>query len=275
MHKILFIPVFCLLLTPLFAENSASGDLILNGKDYAMKSAIAKTAENPFDETKKDIVILLTDSPVPMDRFEMGSLYEMSLQGKVRGVIVTLNEDKECSGLVILGVAQKSGNNVCDFSATEFEENRVEGSVYINSQESFGHTYEFDLKFAVDVEDTFVPPVDEVTGDPLPPDGGEPGRSYMEYDRAIATGNVGVLKKYAPNAEAAKQLESPDSKQVLEMMKSMRPTGIRILKGFINDDRATLYLEGNDSMSSGTVTGTIRMVRVKGIWRIEKESWKE
>ena len=49
--------------TGLFA-GTATGSFILDGTTYSIGSVLAKTDENPFDKTKRDILVLLTDQPV-------------------------------------------------------------------------------------------------------------------------------------------------------------------------------------------------------------------
>jgi hypothetical protein len=253
----------------------ASGILIVDGTKYRISSVLAKTDENPFDDTKKDIAVLLTDAVLTLDQFNMSTLYQMSMDGKVHGIMVTFNEDKECAGLVVLGITQKSGNKVCDFLPGRFDLTQISGTVSEKRQESFGHNYEFSIRFESPVLDTAAKPVDEITGTALPPGGGEPGRAYLEYDRAIRTGNLAALKKFAPNEEMAKQLDGPDAKKMIEVMKTMRATGLKITKGFFNGDRATLIVEGTDSATGSPATANVLMVKSGNQWKVDRESWKE
>lgn len=252
-----------------------SGTYTLDGKKYVITSVLAKTDENPLDEERKDIVVLLTDAPVTADQFNMGSLYRMSMDGKIHGIMATFNEDKECAGLVVLGITQRSGYNVCDFDPLQFDLTMISGKVSTTLQESLGHEYEFSIQFESAVTDAVEKSVDQNTGTPLPVGGGEPGKAYMEYDRAIQSGNIGVIKKFAPSEEAAKQLDNPEAKKMLQMMKAMRATGLMITKGFMDGNRATLIVEGKDSMSGGMATATVTMFRSGNQWKVVNESWKE
>ena len=253
----------------------ASGEFTLDGKAYKISFVLAKTEENSFDEKKKDVVILLTDHPVPEEKLDMGSLFDLSQSGKLHGIMVAIDDQKEPHRLVILGVAQKSGNQICKFEATKFGTDLVEGRVYLSqTEESFDHKYQFDIQFQTSVKDTIVSMVDEQSGTPLPDGGGEPGKAYLEYDKIIRTGDPKALKKFAATEEMAKQLDDPEAKKMMEVMKMMRATGIKIVKGFVSRDRATLFVEGKDPMSGANTAGTVRMLLIKQEWRVEKESWK-
>ena len=254
---------------------SATGGMTLDGEDYPLSSVLAKTEENPNDDARKDIVVLITDTVLTRDQFNMSTLYRLSMDGKVHGIVATFNDEQECTGLVILGVTQKSGSRVCDFVASRFDAERIAGRMSVKPQKSSGHSYEFSVQFESPVTDAIARPVSEMTGNQLPTGGGEPGKAYLEYDRAIRTGNIGALKKFAPSDEAAKELDTPDAKGMIEMMKGMRPTDVRITKGFISGDRATLLVEGRDVASGDPVTATVSMVKSGARWKIENESWKE
>jgi hypothetical protein len=251
---------------------TVSGTLTLDGKDYKIQQIKAETAENPFDENKKDVVLTLTDVPAPADGSD---LWDLAEKGKIHGLIIAIDEEKQPHRMTILGVAQQSGNSVCDFEATKFDTKMVEGRLFLKEpNESFGHKYQFDVKFSTPVTDTVVPVVDENTGKPLPAGGGEPGAAYLAYDKAVASGDLAAMKKFAADEKTKKQMSDPKAKEMLEMMKAMRATNIKIVKGFINGDRATLHLEGKDPMGGGKATAVVRMLKVNGQWCIEKESWK-
>jgi len=256
------------------AGSSASGDLVMDGNTYKMTSVIAKTDENSFDETKKDIVVLLTDQPVPEERFNLSAIYDMAETAHLHGIMLTINDAKEVYSLVVLGLTQKSGNHICEFQATQFNVSSIAGKVFSAPEEMFGHKYQFNIQFEVPVTDSVAPVLNEETGTPLPAGGGDPGKAYMEYDKIVRAGKVDEMKKFAADEKMAKQLEDPRAKEMIQMLKMMRATQIKVLKGFINGDRATLFVEGKDPMSGSKTEGTVRMVLVNNSWKIQKESWK-
>lgn len=272
---LLLLAATAVLASTVAAAGTASGKFTLDGEDYSISAVLAKTEQNPIDEAKKDIVVLLTDNVVTLDQFNMNTLYQMSMAGKVHGVVVTFNDERQCTRMVILGVTQRSGNHVCDFTSTQLDTARIAGRASVRPQESFGHQYEFSAQFESPVMDAVEKPVNEVTGNQLPAGGGEPGKAYLEYDRAIQTGNIGALKKFAPSDEAADQLDTAEAKKMIEMMRGMRARDLKVTKGFISGDRATLIVEGKDSASGDVVTATVSMIKSGNRWKVENENWKE
>ncbi|MCI0412124.1 DUF4878 domain-containing protein [bacterium] len=252
---------------------TAKGNFVLDGKTYAINSVQARTDENPFEKSKKDILVLLTDQPVAESDFDLYNLDTLAESGKLHGILVRLDDEKQATGLIVLGTVQRSGNSVCNFEPTKFDLSRVAGKVYLaEPDESFGRKYTFDVEFDTDVKDKIAPALDETSGTPLPPDGGEPGKAFREYEKAIQSGNPQELKKYIV-PEQAKKLDDPQAANMLGLMKMMRATEVKIVKGLLQGDRAILTVEGKDPVSNNKTSGSVRMVKLDGKWILEKESW--
>jgi hypothetical protein len=107
----------------------------------------------------------------------------------------------------------------------------------------------------------------------LPADGGEPGKAYMAYSKAFATGDIPALKKMV-SAERANQLDDPQMKEMLPMMQALQPKDIKILGGTMTSKDATLKAEGKAEGAEQKQTGEIHMILEDKIWKVEKESWK-
>jgi hypothetical protein len=259
--------------TASMAASSASGTFTLDGKTYKINSVRAKTDENPFDEKKLDVVVLLTDQAVAGDDFDLVTVNEVADKG-THGIMLSINDQKEVQSMVVLGVTQKSGNSICEFEPGKFDTSIAQGRVYMKEpDESFGHKYNFDIRFDTPVKaDTTS--ANKASGTPLPAGGGEPGKAYMEYDKVARAGDLKGLKKFAADERMAKQLDDPDAPKMIEMMKLMRASDIKIVQGFVNGDDATLIVEGKDPMGGGKSTGTVTMRRVGKDWKLVKESWK-
>ncbi len=267
-----FVFSFLLVASLVFAD-TAKGSFILDGNTYTITSVQAKTDENPFEKTKKDVLVLLTDQPVAESDFDLFTLDTMAESGTIHGILVRLANEREATGLVVLGTVQRSGNFVCGFESSAFDQSRVAGRVFLQKpDESFGRKYTFDIEFETIIQDEVQSVIDESSGDPLPPDGGEPGIAYREYEKAIQSGNPQIVKKYlAP--EQAKKLDDPQAANMLGLMKMMRAQDVKIVKGFLMGDRATLTVEGKDPVSSGKTMGTVRMKKLNEQWVLERESW--
>jgi hypothetical protein len=252
---------------------TAKGNFVLDGKTHEIHSVQAKTDENPFDKSKKDILVLLTDLPVEEGDFDIFNLDSMAESGKIHGLLVRLDDEKQATGLIVLGTVQRSGNSVCDFESTKFDLTRVAGKVYLDKpDESFGRKYTFAIEFDTEVKDEITPAVDENSGTPLPPDGGDPGKAFREYEKAMESGKPQELKKHlAP--EQARKLDDPQAANMLGLMKMMRAKDVKIVKGVLQGNRAILTVEGKDPVSNAKTEGTVRMLKLKDQWVLEKESW--
>jgi hypothetical protein len=258
--------------TLLFA-GTAKGNFVLDSNTYAINAVQAKTDENPFEKTKKDVLVLLTDNPVEEGEFDMMALDSLAESGTIHGILLRIDDQKEVTGLIVLGVVQRSGNSICQFEPVTFDLSHVGGKVRTEKpDESFGRKYSFDIEFDTAVKEEDGPVIDEKNGTPLPPDGGDPGKAFREYEKAIQSGNPQSLKKFL-SPDQAKKLDDPQAAQMLGLMKMMRAQQVNILSGFLNGDRAVLNVEGKDPVSNSKTSGTVKMLKVKGQWVVEKESW--
>lgn len=110
-------------------------------------------------------------------------------------------------------------------------------------------------------------------GKALPADGGDPGKAYMAYHKAIVSGDLDSLKKLV-TAEQVKSMDDPDFKKMFPMMQSMTAKDIKITGGTMNGNAATLNAEGTDPMGGGKTKGTIQMVLEDKQWKVKEDSWK-
>lgn len=107
----------------------------------------------------------------------------------------------------------------------------------------------------------------------LPADGGEPGKAYMEYCKAMKDGKMDVLKKLV-TSDRAKQMDDPEFAKMFPMMQSMMAKDIKVTGGTMTAKEANLTAEGKDSMAGGVAKGEIHMVLEDKQWKVEKDSWK-
>jgi hypothetical protein len=110
-------------------------------------------------------------------------------------------------------------------------------------------------------------------GKPLPADGGEPGKAYMDYCKAIQAGDKAALKKLV-SAERAKEMESPEFEKMFPLIQSMMAKDIKVTGGTIQNNNATLTAEGKSAMGGEVSKGTIDMVLEGKQWKVAQDSWK-
>lgn len=109
-------------------------------------------------------------------------------------------------------------------------------------------------------------------GAALPADGGEPGKAYVAYCKAMVSGDMNELKKLV-SAERAKQMDDPEFQKMFPMIQAMMAKDIKITGGTMSANTATLNAEGTDSMGGAKAKGTISMVLEGKQWKVEKDSW--
>jgi hypothetical protein len=271
-RKLLFAFLFVFVSGTLPAD-PAKGTFILDGKTYNINSVQAKMDQNRRDETKKDVLLLFTDQPVEEGMFDLNELDSLAESGNLHGILVRIDDQKEPTGMIVLGVVQRSGNSVCSFDPTTFEATHIAGKVYLtNPDESFGRKYTFEIEFDTSIKESSGAQVIENSGTQLPADGGEPFKTYLEYEKAIQSGNPQMLKKFLV-PEQATRLDDPEAAKMLSLMKMMRAQDVKFVKGVVQGERATINVEGRDPLSSAKTNGTIKMIQVKGKWLLEKENW--
>lgn len=159
-----------------------------------------------------------------------------------------------------------SGGTYPELEVESFGPERFAGRVFIaEDQEFFEDTYRYDLTFDAPLSDPNAP-----IGDPLPADGGEPGRAYVAWVEAIHSGDLDRLASLLP-PEMAAQLEMEGAEEELELMKVMTPTEVTVLGGSSDGETAILQVEA--VMDGEEMTGEITLTLMGGFWVTTGESW--
>lgn len=110
-------------------------------------------------------------------------------------------------------------------------------------------------------------------GTPLPAGGGEPGKAYMDYCKAITSGDMAALKKLV-TADQVQSMDDPMFAKMFPMMQSMHAKDIKITGGTISGTGATLNADGKDGATGGPSKGTITMALEGKQWKVKEDSWK-
>jgi len=268
---------------PKIAEGGAVGTLKVDGSSVKLTHAIARTKPNPFDEKKKDVEVLISDAEVSAETFvDDHKVFDLAKEGKLKGLIVSIGDDEKPNHLQILhpkSMMQLSGSGIFNFDATDFSTKHATGRFYTNGEEEFmdKHKYSYDVTFAVPVQTIKVASevtIDASSGTKLPPGGGDPGKAYMAFDKAVRAGNINDMKKFASKTRPLPDLKPEEIKEMMEFMKLMRATNVKVTGGFVSGDHATLTVEGQDPSDKKKSTGTIEMGLEDGAWKLLGEKWK-
>lgn len=145
------------------------------------------------------------------------------------------------------------------------DDQRVEGRYYTEKPESFfDKTYEFDLPFAVDLL------AGSLSGTPLPKGGGEPGKVYQTYMKAVAKKDPAALQKVVTKAKAdeiAEQVKDDVWKVLFDSLRSLEFETATISGGLIQGDRSALDIEGK-SYGGDKFRGRVFLVKENGAWKV-------
>lgn len=258
-------------------DGSASGAVTVNGKSTTLKHAYARAVPGFFDKTKEDVVVILTDVPLEAkaleDQFERIHLADA---GKLHAFEITLDAEGKPISTAFrdngFKKASPSGLSSADvFTKKVFDGKTVEGS-YKSAKESefFGETYAFDVSFKANI--TRAPKA-------VPPTAAETAAAqktpqaavYADFLRAVQKEDLPALKKLF-SKEQAKNLDDPEAKKMVGMVRMMSPTGIKVLKVVETGNEAELTVTGKQD--GNVANGVVHMVKEGGSWKVQREEWK-
>lgn len=259
------------------ADGKAEGTITVNGKATKVSFAYARAVPGFFDKTKEDVEVILTDVPLEAkaleDQFER---MNMADAGKLHAFEIRLDADGKPISTAFrdkgFKKASPSGLSSADvFTKKVFDGKTVEGS-YKSAKESefFGETYSFDVSFKADI--SHAPKI-------VPPTAAETAAAqktpqaavYADFLRAIQKEDLPALKKLFTK-EQAKNLDDPEAKKMVGMVKLMSPTEIKVLKVVETGDKADLTVTGKQDGS--VANGVVHMVKEGGAWKVQREEWK-
>ncbi len=259
------------------ADGKAEGTITVNGQTTTLSHAYARAVPGFFDKTKEDVVVILTDVPLEAkaleDEFER---IHMADAGKLHAFEITLDADGKPISTSFrdngFKKASPSGLSSADvFTKKVFDGKTVSGSYKSDKpHEFFGDTYAFDVSFQAEI--TRAPKM-------VPPTAAETAAAqkhpatkvYTAYLNAVQKEDLGTLKKLFTK-DQAKQLDDPDAKKMVGMVKMMSATNIKVLKVAETGDAADLTVTGKQDTS--VVHGVVHMVKEGGAWKVQREEWK-
>lgn len=270
---------FALLVSPAApaADGKAEGTITVNGKTTKLVHAYARAVKGFFDAAKEDVEVILSDVPLEAkaleDQFERS---RMADAGKLHAFEIRLDADGKPISTSFrdngFKKASPSGLSSADvFTKKVFDGKTVEGR-YKSAKESefFGETYSFDVSFRADV--TRAPKA-------VPPTAAETAAAqkapqaavYADFLRAIQKEDLPALRKLF-SKEQAKNLDDPEARKMVGMVKMMSPTEIKVLKVVETGDKAELTVTGKQDGS--VASGVVHMVKEGGAWKVQREEWK-
>ncbi|HSP13433.1 MAG TPA: hypothetical protein VLV78_01625 [Thermoanaerobaculia bacterium] len=267
--------VLALLISLPAVADSAKGSFTANGKKVNLKYAYATSIKNPFDKKKTDTLVVVTDKDIPpgalFDEFALMSLVDKG----ITGFTVEIDADKRVNSGTLFSPAFKKMHQFSsvgkqEINLTAMTKDRIAGTVSMPADDFFDEKYQFTATFDVPVQTKAAQKPVALKGTPLPADGGEPGKAWQAYRKAIQSGDMAAIRK-SVTKDMAKQTEDPDFKKMLGVIQAMSPKKVKIKSGSVDGDTATLLV---DNLDEKNATGTITLVRESGQWKLQKEDWK-
>jgi hypothetical protein len=258
---------------------TASGVYTVNGKETKLTHAYASTEENPFDESQTDTVILLADRELAPGAAGDGlALMKLASTGSLRGIKVQItNENDVISGHVYHDAFAEfdgsfSATGMHEFTREEGKAGTIGGKITSGGDSEFaGVTWGYSASFRCPTPGKEKPgAAPALAGKPLPANGGDPGKAYLAFQKALTAGDVKKLKELA-SKERAEQMNDPEFAEMLPMIREMQAKDIKITGGSVDGATATLLVTGTSDGSQAK--GTVHLVLEGKQWKVEKESW--
>ncbi len=259
------------------AEGKAEGKLTVNGKTTDVKYAYASAGPGFFDKTKEDVTVIVSD--VPLDAKALEDEFErmkMADAGKLHAFEITFGADAtpistsfRHNGFTKASPSGLSSEDV--FEKKTFDGKTVEGHYKsAKAHEFFGNTYSFDVAFKADITRK---------AKPVPPSAAETAAArkspqakvYADFLKAVQKEDLGAMKKLMTK-EQGKNLDSPDAKKMVGLIKMMSATDVEVLKVSEKGDTAELTVSGKQD--GNVQNGVVHMVKEGGAWKVQREEWK-
>jgi hypothetical protein len=262
---------------PLAADGKAEGTITVNGKATKLSYAYARAEPGFFDKTKEDVLVIVSDVPIDAnvleDQFER---IKMADAGKLHAFEITIDAEGKPISTVFRHNGFKgpspSGLSSADvFTKRTFDGKTVDAAYKSAKQgEFFGNTYAFDVSFKADITRK---------AKPVPPSSAETAAAvkspqakvYTDFLNAVQKEDLGAMRKLM-SKEQGKNLDSPDAKKMVGLIKMMSATDIKVLKIAEKGDTADLTVSGKQD--GKVVDGVVHMVKESGAWKVQREEWK-
>jgi hypothetical protein len=260
------------------ADGKAEGTITVNGKTTKLSFAYARAVKGFFDKTKEDVEVVLSDVPLEAkaleDQFER---MHMAEAGKLHAFEITLNAEGTPISTAFhhngfKGPSPSGLSSEDVFTKKTFDGKTVEGRYKSAKQrEFFGNTYAFDVAFKADITRK-AKPVPPTAAETAAAQKSPQAKVYADYLRAVQKEDLGALRKLFTK-EQAKNLDDPDAKQMVKMVKKMSATDIQVLKVVEKGDTADLTVSGKQD--GNVQNGVVHMVKESGAWKVQREGWED
>lgn len=267
----------------LTAQAGVKGQCTYKGKTLVFVDGYAAIAPDPFEETKKLPQLWFTSKPLDraaLARAKPDDIDDAITEQAFDQELATLELRFDGAGTVVEGLQlyvppgtsqSISSNEVGKITLKLPLKTSASGRFVLGDDD-----LKCDLQFDLAMGNKGAPAAAKPWGSALPKGGGEPGKVYMDMHRATLAGNVDAMLKLATKARAAEMQQArkePDFPKMLEMIKAFEPATVAVVSGRADATHAELQIAGKEA-DGAAMTGTVKLVREDGAWKIENVSTK-
>src|ERR1039457_498981 len=259
------------------AEGKAEGTLTINGTTTNVKYAYASAGPGFFDKTKEDVTVIVSD--VPLDAKALEDQFErihMADADKLHAFEITIDaEGKPISTAFrhkgFKGPSPSGLSSEDVFTKKMFDGKTVDGRYKsAKPHEFFGNTYSFDVAFKAEITRK-AKPVPPTAAETAAAQKSPQAKVCTDFLKAVQKEDLGAMRKLMTK-EQAKNLDSPDAKKMVGLIKMMSATDIKVLKVVEKGDTADLT--GSGKQDGNLKNGVVHMVKEGGAWKVQQEEWQ-
>lgn len=277
----------------------ASGQIEIDGKSIKLNYVYARLLDYDFfDEGNNTLKLWFTEQPV--EEAALGEDTPKNFVAMKRGrngfVLLYSTTPARDPGESVVWRVEQISDQTTNFSLLDlrdlkdsipgtesdyakFDDQTIEGRLYTTSPvERFEHTYKIDVLFnatIVQPNAANAPVTTRNGGQPLPADGGAPGKAYLQaLEKMRGTKNfaemVEVWQSIA-TAEIAAKMKSefaalPAEQQDFIFRNLRPPDNPRLVSGLIKDNKATLRIAGSNGVTK--YSEVVNMHLENGVWKV-------
>ena len=254
---------------PVAAAESAGGSFKSQNLGITIKSALAFPGASLFDKTP---VIVVAVTSAEMDTDALAAYYDRrrAIDQRVKDndtgvVFFEFKPDGSYRGYSFYFARGNGcgycGGNMGITTTVKLAKGRLAGSLKGTDTD---RNFEITLDIPVQSDDH---------GEPLPPDGGAPGKAYMAYHDALVKRDANALRSVL--SEDVRKIQAGATKEgnaaaYMDHLAKEHPSqSVKITKGWSNGKTAVVLIEGEPSTLK--LAGEAILVKQSGTWRVDDE----
>lgn len=268
---------------------TAEGSVTVGETSIRLNHARAFSKRFSFDPKTVETFVILTAEPGSPDSQWIDDAH---------GILFTLDSQGAISSLLIQHpdydwlIRFDSFRNPARVERSAGGAAQITGRLHSNGSHTYAEAfdYQFDVKFSAKIADPnpqiFL--IDSTNGKRLGKGGGEPGATWLAYEKLLRTDLMSAFTKYNfdKNGTAAEEVLAveltPEEqtewdealKAINELVWQSRGKDPSVYDGYIDREKATLFVTGRSPNDPEIpVYAQVNMIRVDGSWKVATEAW--